>query len=171
MPSPPTPIPSDRTSLLKIATAARHFIEPIWMEWHRHAGADRPTIASQGTCGRTSLFLQRVLSTQGFSADWVCGTPRSGPLEPEIGPFGFNCGKSWQSHAWVECGDFIVDITADQFGAPPVLVVDRTDNRYNKGNRDGALPEFVLARRRAVDDIWPQWQRISAGGPKGSLTP
>jgi hypothetical protein len=28
----------------------------------------------------------------------------------------------------------------------------------------------VLARRRAVDDIWPQWQRISAGGLKGSLT-
>ncbi len=168
MPSPSTLLPSDRTSLLKIAAAARRFVEPIWEEWHRHAGADRPAIAAQGTCGRTSLFLQRVLNTQGFGAEWVCGTPRSGPLGPENGPFGFRWGKTWQSHAWVECGNFIVDITADQFGAPPVLVVDRMDNRYNKDNRDAALPEFVLARKRAVDDIWPRWQRINLGGPKGS---
>lgn len=141
------------------------------MEWHRHAGADRPTIASQGTCGRTSLFLQRVLKTQGFSADWVCGRPRSGPLEPEIGPFGFNCGKSWQSHAWVECGDFIVDIKPiNSARLRSSLSIART-TATTKATGMGALPEFVLARRRAVDDIWPQWQRISAGGPKGSLTP
>ncbi|MGF6157079.1 hypothetical protein M2267_002334 [Ensifer sp. KUDG1] len=98
LPSPSTLLPSDRTSLLKIATAARRFVEPIWEEWHRHAGADRPAIAA-------------------------------------------------------------------------VLVVDRMDNRYNKDNRDAALPEFVLARKRAVDDIWPRWQRINLGGPKGSVTP
>ncbi len=171
MPSPSKPLPADQAPLFEIAIAARRFIEPIWLEWHRHSGADHPAIASQGTCGRTSLFLQRVLSTQGFGANWVSGTPRSAPFEPEIGPYGFFCGQSWQSHAWVKCGDFIVDITADQFGASPVLVVDRTDKRYNRGDRDAALPTFVLARQRAVDDIWPRWQRISAGGLKSSRMP
>ncbi|WP_234803925.1 hypothetical protein [Ensifer adhaerens] len=106
------------------------------------------------------------MNARGLDADWVSGTPRSAPTGPEIGPFGFFCGKSWQSHAWVECGDFIVDITADQFGASPVLVVDSTDNRYNKGSRDVALPQFVLARQRAVDAIWPRWQRMNAGASK-----
>ncbi|MFK3964755.1 hypothetical protein ACI2KT_14255 [Ensifer adhaerens] len=78
-------------------------------------------------------------------------------MKPEIGPFGFNCGKSWQSHAWVECGDFIVDITADQFGAPPVLVVDRTDNRYNKGNRDG----------RCQSSCWPAGAPWTTSGRNG----
>ncbi|MGO4620947.1 hypothetical protein AB4Z34_11225 [Ensifer sp. 2YAB10] len=133
-------------------------MEPIWLEWHRAWGGDLPALPSQWTCGRSSLFLVRALSTEGFDVVWASGTPRADPNEPEIGPFGFFHEGSWQSHAWVECGDFIVDITADQFGAPPVLVVDRTDTRYNRGDRDTALPEFVLARRRAVDDIWPRWQ-------------
>ncbi|NUS71045.1 MAG: hypothetical protein HOQ41_22055 [Ensifer adhaerens] len=171
MSSQPTPLSANATALFDIATAARRFVEPIWVEWHRAWGGTPPAIPSQWTCGRTSLFLVRVLSAQGFKAHWVSGTPRTKPDEPEIGPYGYVCDGVWQSHAWVECGDFIVDITADQFGAPPVLVVDCTDNRYNTGNRDTALPEFVLARRRAVDDIWPRWQRINAGSLKGALTP
>jgi hypothetical protein len=157
-----------------LATAARRFIEPIWMGWHRAWGGDPPAVSSQWTCGRTSLFLVRILSTRGFEARWVSGTPRTAPGEPEIGPYGYLCDGIWQSHAWAECGDYIVDITADQFGAPPVLVVDRGDRRYCKGERDTALPEFVAARQRAVDDIWTGWLRLQPGSdetPPTALVP
>ncbi|WDZ76013.1 hypothetical protein PWG15_15555 [Ensifer adhaerens] len=137
-------------------------MEPIWLEWHRTWGGHLPAPLSQWTCGRTSLFLVRALNAEGLDACGVSGTPRAGPLEPEIGPFGFLHNGSWQGHAWVECGDFILDITADQFGAPPILVVDRADTRYNKGERDTALPEFVLARQRAVEAIWPRWLAMSS---------
>ena len=170
MQRPSIPFPADETALLEIATAARRFIEPIWLDWHRAWGGDLPAIAAQWTCGRSSLFLIRVLNAQGLDAHWVSGTPRSAPSGPDIGPFGFFHDGSWQSHAWVECGDYIVDITADQFGAPPVLVVDSTDTRYNKGDRDTALPEFVLARQRAVDAIWPRWQSMGSPAPEGSPT-
>ena len=61
-------------------------------------------------------------------------------------------------------------ITADQFGAPPVLVVDSADTRYNKGDRDTALPEYELARQRAVNAIWPRWQSMGSPAPEASLT-
>lgn len=51
-----------------------------------------------------------------------------------------------------------------------MLVVDSTDTRYNKGDRDTALPEFVLARQRAVDAIWPRWQSMGSPAPEASLT-
>ncbi|MBD9509729.1 MULTISPECIES: hypothetical protein [Sinorhizobium/Ensifer group] len=51
-----------------------------------------------------------------------------------------------------------------------MLVVDSTDTRYNKGDRDTALPEFVLARQRAVDAIWPRWQSMGSPAPEASPT-
>lgn len=132
-------------------------MEPIWLGWHRTWNGDAPSTPSQWTCGRTSLFLVRALTAEGLDASWASGTPRLSPESPELGDFGFLSDIGWQSHAWVECGNIIVDITADQFGASPVLITDRHDRRYRRGDRDTALPEFILARERAVDEIWPRW--------------
>jgi hypothetical protein len=101
------------------------------------------------------LFLARVLAVEGLDASWQSGTPRLSHEGPEPGDFVFLSDTNWQSHAWVECGNLIVDVTADQFGAPPVVVISRHDRRYSKGDRDTALPEFVRARERAGDEIWP----------------
>lgn len=148
-------------AIRNLAVAARQFMEPIWPEWHSHRSGDAPLTPSQWTCGRTSLFLSRALNARGFSASWASGTPRLSPDGPELGPFGFFSETGWQSHAWVQCGDIIIDITADQFGAPPVLITDRQDLRYRKSAHDTALPEFILARERAVDEIWPRWLCMS----------
>jgi hypothetical protein len=142
------------------ARAVRAFLEPVWPEWHRAWGGDRPDVPSRWTCGRTSLFLQQVLADDtGLEATWASGTPRHGPDQPEIGPFGFFTGDRWESHAWVEVErTWIVDLTADQFGAAPIIVTTIADPRYGKGDGDTALPEFREARARAVAILRPRWQ-------------
>ncbi|MDP3403854.1 MAG: lasso peptide biosynthesis protein [Brevundimonas sp.] len=138
--------------ILAIATDVRAFLEPVWREWHMVRGGELPTIASENTCGRSSLFLQRALIDTGFAAEWV-----SGVSDRLNDPVGFFDGEIWRSHAWVQCEDLIVDITADQFGDRPVTVVGLHDDRYRKGPGDTALSEFVAARTEAVAAIWPRW--------------
>jgi hypothetical protein len=145
-----------RQQLFEIAVSARLFIEPIWDEWHRAQGI-RPAIPMQNTCGRTSLFLVEALRHEGISAAWVSGVPRLSEQGPEIGPYGFCSGNRWDSHAWVTCNAWIVDITADQFGADAVIVASASDGRYSPGERDTALPVHISRRRNAVDELWPRW--------------
>jgi hypothetical protein len=57
----------------------------------------------------------------------------------------------------VEACGYIIDITADQFGASPVIVVSTQDKRYSAGSEDTALPVYVANRIRSVDAIWPRW--------------
>lgn len=143
--------------LLSVATSVRAFLEPRWPVWHAAAGSP-PTIMSSSTCGRSSLFLQRVLQEDhGVEAIWRNGTPRFSPDSPELGPFGFFGGTSWESHAWVEVGQWIIDITGDQFGMPPVVVTNCNDFRYGVGPIDTASPEARQARLRLVEQLWPQW--------------
>jgi hypothetical protein len=103
----------------------RRFLEPAWVRGHeasaRTDGEAIADIPSRFTCGRTSLFVCRVLQRKGYDAGWI------------------------------------IDITADQFAAPAVIVAPEDDPRYGKQLRDTALPRFVAAREQAVLDIWPEW--------------
>ncbi|WP_336799455.1 hypothetical protein [Kaistia sp. MMO-174] len=139
-------------SLHAIAASVRTFLEPAWRHWQ--PGAKPP---SKNTCGRSSLFLERVLRHEGYEARWTNGIPRLAEDAPDLGPFGFFDGTRWESHAWIECDGFIVDVTADQFGAPPVLVTPATDPRYGARTLDTASPEAVAARQRTVDELWRGW--------------
>jgi len=57
-------------------------------------------------------------------------------------------GPGWQSLDRIECGDFIIDVTAlDPFGAAPLLVVPRTDTRYKKAIAMLPCPRTCLATR------------------------
>lgn len=143
--------------LIAIAGAARAFMEPVWADWHRDGGGNCPPIPSQSTCGRTALFLQRALVEDGFCAHWANGIPRASEEGPQLGPFGFFDGASWRSHCWVKAEGWIVDITADQFGAAPVIVVPVTDPRYGERTFDAASPEHISRRIRQVDGLWPLW--------------
>lgn len=137
-------------AILAIATDVRAFLEPVWRDWHLVRGGELPSIASENTCGRSSLFLQRALIDAGFAAGWVSGVPLPDRSDD---PVGFFDGEIWRSHAWVQCEDLIVDITADQFGDRPVKVICVDNDLYRKGSGDLALPEFVAARNEAVATI------------------
>ena len=143
--------------LIDLATDARSFLEPIWIEWHDAWEGDSPSIASRWTCGRSSLFVVNALGHEGIAATWKSGVPRDFEDGPDHGAFGFRANGKWESHAWVEAGGYIVDVTADQFGAPPVIVVSKGDERYIPGEMDRALPIHVANRKNAVAAIWPRW--------------
>jgi len=146
-----------RADLFCVASATRAFLKPAWVRWQKARGDPIAEVLSSNTCGRSSLFLRNVLRAEGFAAEWVNGIPRLSEEEPDIGPFGFFTGHRWESHAWVVSGDLILDITADQFGAPPVIVTSVSDERYRMGYGDTASPNAVDARRLAVEALWPEW--------------
>src|SRR5262245_59645174 len=63
-----------------------------------------------GSCGPASELLGRYLEMHGWTpVRYVWGN------------------RGGRSHGWVEAGGFIVDITADQFGLPSVIVANRSE--------------------------------------------
>ena len=166
------------SSLRKIAQSVRAFLEPVWLEWHC-ADECMPEVPSQGTCGRSSLFLQQVLlEDYGLPAHWVSGDPLGTP--GRISAFGFLAGAEWRGHAWIEVNDrWIVDVTCDQFGHTPVMITTIGDSRYARGPKDTALPAFREKRGRAVQQLRPRWlksrERLALcerfGGSPCRLTP
>lgn len=137
----------------RIARTVRAFLEPRWVEWHQREGDPAPRVVSQGTCGRSSLFLRDVLRAEGLMAEFVAGTPG----QPGAADQGFRCGGEWCGHAWVECGDWIVDVTADQFGDDPVIVTFIGDRRYRHGV-DGSEPQYLKRRARVARDLMGEWK-------------
>jgi hypothetical protein len=146
-----------RADLFCVALATRAFLKPAWVRWQHAHGEPIAEVLSSNTCGRSSLFLRNVLRAEGFPAEWANGTPRLSEDGPDIGPFGFFTGHRWESHAWVVSGDLILDITADQFGAPPVIVTSVSDERYRTGSGDTAPQSAIEARRVTVETLWPDW--------------
>ncbi|MEP3048753.1 MAG: hypothetical protein ABJL55_15560 [Roseibium sp.] len=143
--------------LAKIAAIARTFLLTVWPTWQpEDAAADRNL--SENTCGRSSVFLCKLLRDQGHSADFVSGNPLNGPLSEEgTAEEGLFDGHRWCSHAWVRSGSYIVDITADQFGLPPIIVTDHRDSRYRMSTKDLATPEAQARRHKTAEKLWPKW--------------
>lgn len=137
--------------LFDIASAARSYLEPIWLVWQRDRGNTSVAIPSTNTCGRSSLFLRDVLRERRLNAEWLSGAPGS---ENQLG---YQSEGKWHGHAWVRCDGLIIDITADQFGGAPVIVTPSDDPRYKSAGIDAAYPHAIEARQRAVAEIWPGW--------------
>jgi hypothetical protein len=116
-----------------------------------------PSIPSSNTCGQTSLFLTHALRDLALTAEWANGIPRRGEGTLDIGPYGFLSEGRWESHSWVECDGWIIDVTADQFGSPPVIITATNDPRYGKHTQDTAFEEAKRRRQREVEAIWPIW--------------
>jgi hypothetical protein len=142
--------------LLHIATNVRAFLEPVWPKWHQARGMAVPDIPSSNTCGRSSLFLTHVLHDLRLPSEWANGIPRD-EEGANLGPYGFFSGSRWESHSWAECEGYVIDVTADQFGGPPVIVTPTNDPRYGEHTQDAASEEAKRRRQHDVEAIWPMW--------------
>lgn len=140
-----------KTAILE-ATASdlRRFLEPHWVVRNSLNGTPDLTPPSCGACGHSSLLLTMILHEAGYHAAFQTGSPLSGD-------FGFRSTNGWRGHAWVRCGGFIVDITADQFGGPKVRVTNRRDTRYRAGE-DVATVEAGLTHKREAEAMLAAWQ-------------
>ena len=141
--------------LSELTWEVRRFLEPRWDEWHRKEGSPVLATPSQGTCGRSSLFLCRVLLLNGYKAEFAAGDPTEGRK-------GFHAPGGWKGHAWVQSSRLILDVTADQFGMPPVVITPAEDPRYGRGT-DTAEPQFISKRQRAVQDLIAEWMAEKTG--------
>lgn len=141
------------TDLEVIARNTRSFLEPHWQTWHRVKGIT-PNVLSHSTCGRSSLFLQRVLSCKyEVPVFWRSGNPSA------KNPSGYLTDEGWVAHAWIVIEQWIVDITADQFGALPVVVLPSSHPSYVESD-DVALPKFKIERQKTVDALWQDWMAL-----------
>lgn len=136
--------------LHQIARELRAFLEPVWGLWARERGREA-TVLSEGTCGPTCRFLIKVLSELGLDVEMLSGRPGRKPA-------GIQVNGAWRGHAWLRVGDRILDITADQFGLPPVLLTAVNDPRYRAGP-DRTRPEFLAEEQRLATALYEQWKQ------------
>ncbi len=118
------------------------------------AGADA---AFAMDCVRSSLFLARVLNRCGLDAAFQSGRPVDQAPHGLTTDFGVLTASGWVSHAWVKAGDFLIDITADQFGHAPVILTSIGDPAYRGGDRAECRLIPTASGIAAVDDIWTLW--------------
>lgn len=78
----------------------------------------------RGSCGDAALLLGKYLQDCGLGPfNYVCGSIRE------------DGGRDFHSHAWLQRGDIIVDITADQFdGILDPVVVTRDHSWHSRFN-------------------------------------
>jgi hypothetical protein len=90
--------------LASIATAARDFFEK-----NKHTTPDAVLRNfPKGACGCVSELLGRYLEEQ-YQVSPLCVSAELNDLS---------------THAWLQINDVIIDLTADQFSQPPIIVSD-----------------------------------------------
>lgn len=120
-----------------IAIAVRHAIEKCevaqlpWRSFPR------------GACGDTALVLGQILHDAGIAGfEYVCGNK-------------YKDDGSCSSHAWLRNGEWIVDITADQFpevDAP--VIVARNSEWHDQWDQDQPTPGTLQAYGAQVPQLW-----------------
>jgi hypothetical protein len=103
----------------------------------------------KGACGDSSLLLAKFLREHGFDGiEYVLTRSQHGH-----GP----CG----THAWLEVGGFIVDVTADQFACNPGPAVVVTQGREwhshfpkEEDRHSHSIEDFDESRRWRLLDVY-----------------
>lgn len=140
-------------TIFAVATMAREAWEPIWPVWRLTGGCPEGAAPSHEACVVTSFAIEAVLTYLVPECRWrVAGgrpttrTPHGGYRDPS--------GVA-QPHLWVvgrRRGEspWIVDLTADQFGGPPV-VATQEGGHYHANATRSVLERYRLHERETVE--------------------
>ncbi len=159
------PRPIVRPDLVDLATKARAFLEPRWKEWKAERSVP-DDIASLGMCRFSAIFLVEILN-EGTSGLWLVDGGIADPdpddenLNHRVGPGGFIAqGGACHSHYW--CVDamsrLIVDVTADQFDGPEIVVTELGDPRYRRNILDDAIELHLEDARTRAEAWFEEWK-------------
>lgn len=137
---------TNEAALLKRLTVLRSALEGFWADWALERA--HPTAATGATmCRFTSAFLAMELD-----GPWRIAGGESGRQDGDEA--GFFDGENWHAHYWVTDGLQIVDLTANQFGAEPIITtVD--DLRYVENYTRVEIEDALQHVADSVD----QWAR------------
>lgn len=99
-----------------------------------------PGISTEGTCAFSTILVKNMLETRtSFNV-----TQKGGDGDGDGGYFDTAGGHG---HYWLEvdtpAGAYVVDITADQFGGDPVVVVPATSPQYVPGDQQLVDEQFI----------------------------
>lgn len=132
------PAVSEDEQLLEIVHGARG----IYLTVLQSALSTRDTT---GACFYACILLQQSLARFAQAQTVIRGGGD--------GDAGYFDGTAWRGHYWLELttahrGTWVVDITADQFGGPPVVVLPlpASRDRYravNQADTDAHVAEFL----------------------------
>lgn len=130
--STPAGAATPATSAMEAALCSlREFLLPCW-HWTQQNLLDHgqrfslqkmtalPFPLSTNMCRHTTLFLQQLLADAGDSR-WRVAGGRLAQQDAALAPI---------DHYWLEADGWILDLTADQAGWDPVIVVPHDDPRY-----------------------------------------
>ena len=105
----------------------------------------------RGACGDTALLMGAYLFDIGVNGfRYVSGTR------------GDHANHSWQSHAWLQRADLIIDITADQFLDMPQAIVVEANSKWHSQFRpeEPQDPDFRTWNGPGVDTLHPMYDQI-----------
>ena len=140
-----------------VAETARECWSEIWPGWKRFAGHPDPSggTASSDTCIPTSMALRKMLDRCVRDWNWhVVGgrptvrTPLGGLWYPD---------RRGGPHVWVEGrrkgARITVDITADQFGGPEVVVEEGIPDTYRANATRALIVKYEMSERM-TSGLW-----------------
>jgi hypothetical protein len=156
------------------AEIARAAWEPFWPQWKRRSGhpnADDPC-ASKHACIPSAFALSDILNRLFPEFRWrVVGgrptkqTPLGGYLDAEGVPHGhfWVVGRRGKNQVWA-------DVTGDQFGGPPVLIMLDGATRFQANATRLTINDFRSCVRDTVATMVELFDRSSGDTSQASLT-
>jgi hypothetical protein len=138
----------DISRLLEIARQFRTVIEHIPVE-RRPIGMQQ---FPRGACGDASLLLGAYLADLGIEGfQYICG--ERGSMSDD----------SWTSHAWLQLGECVIDITADQFAdAPAGVIVSESSEWHRQFETEKPSPsDFRVWNGFGADILLPFYKQIT----------
>ena len=105
------------------------------------------------SCGDVAPMLGTYLAEQEL-----------GEFQYMLGNYGSEAEGNWSSHAWLQLGDIVVDITADQFSdvTEPVIVQENSEWHYDLDGEAQNLGDYRIYGPRTVANLGRLYAKIVA---------
>lgn len=107
----------------------------------------------RGSCADTVPLLGTYLIEQGL-----------GEFQYMVGNYGSNAEDNWSSHAWLQSGEIVVDITADQFPdvTNPVIVQESSEWHCNLDGKIESVGDYRVYDPNTVASLGRLYVKIVA---------